>query len=291
MVYIEDLELQFILDTFTHSFSRLSSFYQCKHAWYLTYIEGERGENNFFGEYGSFIHKILEKYTKNELSLFELNDYYEENFNDDVPDDAPPNKYTDVRQSYFDKGMEYLNDIDLDFEKYEILGVEKKVEFEISGKHFVGFIDLLVKDKKSGDISIIDHKSASIKILKNGNISKSDLEHFQMFKYQLYLYSIPILQEYGEIHSLQWNMFRDKKWIKIPWNKEEYNNAIQWAKDTLALIEQEKEWQPTQSSFFCNFICNHRYTCEYRPQLASKEEKKEDDSGKYYNPETESYEA
>ena len=56
-------------------------------------MDCNKSENGFFGEYGSLIHKILEKYEKGELSLFELNDYYEEHFSEDVPHDAPPNKY------------------------------------------------------------------------------------------------------------------------------------------------------------------------------------------------------
>ena len=70
--------------------------------------------------------------------------------------------------------MDYLDNIDLDLDSYEILGVEKKVEFELFGKRFVGYIDLLLRDKQTDEIIIVDHKSASIKILKNGNISKSD---------------------------------------------------------------------------------------------------------------------
>ena len=115
------------MDTMTWSFSRLNSYYNCAYEWYLHYLECSKAENGFFGEYGSLIHKILEKYIKGELSLFDLNQYYEENFNESVPHDAPPNKYVDIRQSYYDKGIEYLNNIDLDLDRYEILGVEKEI--------------------------------------------------------------------------------------------------------------------------------------------------------------------
>ena len=183
-------ELDFLLDTMTWSFSRLNSYYNCTYEWRLHYLECNKSENGFFGEYGSLIHTILEKYAKGELSLFDLNQYYEEHFNEYVPHDAPPNKYVDIRQSYYDKGIEYLNNIDLYLEKYEILGVEKEVNFRIGDKDFVGYIDLLVRDKETNEIVIIDHKSASIKILKNGNISKSDQQHFLEFKRQLYIQSL-----------------------------------------------------------------------------------------------------
>ena len=280
----EDL---FLLDTMHWSFSRLNSYYQCPYEWRLHYVECNKSENGFFGEYGSLMHKILEKYERGELSLFELNEYYEEHFNEDVPHDAPPNKYVDIKQSYYDKGIDYFNNINLDLDKYEILGVELKVEFKIYGKDFVGYIDLLVRDKESGEIIIIDHKSASIRILKNGNISKSDQKHFLEFKRQLYLYSIPIIEKYGAVSKLRWNMFKDQKWIEIPWKQEEYDEAIRWAKDTLTLIENETDWSPNPDYYYCNYLCGQRnHACEYKTQPTKKSNTNE----QHYNPETDSYE-
>ena len=281
-------ELDFLLDTMTWSFSRLNSFYNCPYEWKLRYIDCNKSENGFFGEYGSLIHKILEKYEKGELSLFELNDYYEEHFSENVPHDAPPNKYVDIKQSYYEKGLDYFNNIDLDLDKYEVLGVEKEVRFQIAGKDFVGYIDLLLKEKETGKIIILDHKSASIKILKNGKVSKSDQEHVREFIRQLCLYAIPIIEEYGHVDELWWNLFKDKNWLKMPFNKEDYDEAIQWAEDTLKLIETEKEWLPNNSSsYYCNYLCGQRNNaCEYKIKLYSNK----NDNNKYYNPEEDKFE-
>lgn len=282
-------ELDFLLDTMTWSFSRLNSFYNCPYEWKLRYIDCNKSENGFFGEYGSLIHKILEKYEKGELSLFELNDYYEEHFSENVPHDAPPNKYVDIKQSYYEKGLDYFNNIDLDLDKYEVLGVEKEVRFQIAGKDFVGYIDLLLKEKETGKIIILDHKSASIKILKNGKVSKSDQEHVREFIRQLCLYAIPVIEEYGHVDELWWNLFKDKNWLKMPFNKEDYNEAIQWAEDTLTLIENEKDWLPNNSSsYYCNYLCGQRNNaCEYKIKLYSN---KNDVNNKYYNPEEDKFE-
>ena len=282
-------ELDFLLDTMTWSFSRLNSFYNCPYEWKLRYIDCNKSENGCFGEYGSLIHKILEKYEKGELSLFELNDYYEEHFSESVPHDAPPNKYVDIKQSYYEKGLDYFNNIDLDLDKYEVLGVEKEVRFQIAGKDFIGYIDLLLKEKETGKIIILDHKSASIKILKNGKVSKSDQEHVREFIRQLCLYAIPIIEEYGHVDELWWNLFKDKNWLKMPFNKEDYNEAIQWAEDTLKLIETEKEWLPNNSSsYYCNYLCGQRNNaCEYKIKLYSN---KNDVNNKYYNPEEDKFE-
>lgn len=273
-------ELKFILDTMTWSFTRLKSFYDCKYAWKLSYIDCVKGDNGFFDSYGSFVHEILQKYAEGQLSLFDLNTYYEEHFDESVPYDAPPNKFVNIRQSYYDKGYGYLSNIDLPIDEYEILGVEKKVRFKIDNKNFVGYIDLLLRDKKTGKIIILDHKSASLKLLKNGEVSKSDKEHFLLFKRQLYLYSIAIKEEYGDVSELWWNMFKDRKWIKIPWQQNEYDESIQWAKDTIKLIEKESNWYGRPDFFFCTYICDHRNNaCEYKPMPVKKVE--------VYNPEPE----
>ena len=117
-------------------------------------------------------------YERDELSLFELSQYYEDNFWSEVTYDAPPNKYVDIKQSYYEKGLEYLDNIDLILDKYEILGVEKEVKFKIGDYEMVGYIDLLLREKESGKIIVLDHKSASLKFKKNGDISKSDMQHF-----------------------------------------------------------------------------------------------------------------
>ena len=275
----------FVLDTFTWSFSRLNSFYNCKREWYDKYIECQSGENGFFGEFGSCCHSILEQYAKGELSLFEISQAYEDKFAEVVVHDAPPNKYVDLKQSYFDKGMDYFDNIDLNLDDYEILGVEKEVRFKIADKDFVGFIDLLLREKATGKIIILDHKSASLKILKNGSISKSDQEHFNEFRRQLCLYAIPTIEEYGKVDELWWNLFKERKWLKIPWNEEIHNEVIKWAEDTIALIENETEFPCNPDYYYCWNLCSQRNNaCPYKPQPISKND------DKVYNPETDSYE-
>ena len=282
-----DEELDFLLDTMTWSFSRLNSFYNCPHEWYERYVLCQKGENGFFGEFGGCCHKVLEKYEKGEVSIFEISQEYENLFSQMVVHDAPPNKYVDIKQSYFDKGLDYFDNIDLNLDDYEILGVEKEVRFTIAGKEFVGYIDLLLREKSTGKIIIVDHKSASIKFLKNGQVSKSDREHVREFIRQLCLYAKPTIEEYGHVDELWWNLFKDKNWLKIPFTEEDYNEAIQWAEDTIHLIEKETEYPCNPDYYYCWNLCSQRNNaCPYKPQPVRK--KTEDN--KHYNPETDSYE-
>ena len=259
------LENEFLLGTMIWSFSRLNSYYNCPYEWYNHYMMCNKGAESSFGQYGSFCHKILEKYAKGELSIFEVSAFYEDHFAEEVKEPFPPNKYADIGQGYYDKGLDYFDNMDLDLDKYEILGVEKEIRFKVGEYDIIGFIDLLLRDKADGSVAILDHKSASIKILKSGKISKTDLPHFEEFKRQLYLYSIPIIQEYGRVDYLKWNLFKDQNEIVIPWDKKEYENTIQWAVDTIHLIEKETEWRPNPDFYYCHYLCGQRFNgCEYK---------------------------
>lgn len=255
----------FIIAQMRWSFSRLNSFYNCKYEWHRHYIDCEPSKDSFFGVYGSFCHKILEMYAKRELSLFDLSQYYEEHFAEEVPYDAPPNKHVDIKADYYQKGLDYFDNIDLPIDRYEVVGVEKQIEFELGGYPFVGFIDLLLRDKNDGKLIIVDHKSGSIKLLKSGEVSKSDREHFLEFKRQLYLYSIPIIEEFGEgsVKQLRWNLFKQRDWISIPFDNKGFEEAKDWALTTIKLIENEREWEPKVDYFFCNFLCGIN-DCPYK---------------------------
>ena len=254
-------EYGFIIDQMIWSFSRLNAFYGCRQAWKYNYIDMLPKAQAAFSQFGSFCHHILEKFEKGELSVFDVVDYYVDHFDEWVTEDFPPNKYKDLRESYFDAGLNYFETIDLLLDEYEILGIEKKVDFYIDDIHLVGFIDLLLKERNTGKIIILDHKSASIKLLKNGQISKQDREHFEEFKKQLYLYSYPVIQEYGHVDFLEWNMFRDGRRIKIPWEEAEFNEMIKWVKDTVEAVKAETSWDPNPDYFFCANICDQRHNC------------------------------
>lgn len=257
-------EDKFIVDTFTWSFSRLESFYQCPLAWRRTYIDCEPKCSNAFAEYGSCCHKILEEYEKGELDLFDLSTEYEKRFQDEITTDFPHNKYADLRQLYYEKGQKYFDEIDLPLDEMEILGVEEKVNFTIDDKPFIGFIDLRYKDK-NGNVIFMDHKSANIKFNKNNSVSKSYQEKMQMYKRQQYLYTIPFIEAGEKVDYLEWNFFNNQKIYRIPWNPYEYAEAIVWAKHTMDLIEQEELWLPNSSWYYCINLCDHRDFCEYKP--------------------------
>lgn len=256
----EDL---FIIDQFTWSFSRMSSYHQCPLEWRNKYINLEETTGSCYAEFGSFCHKILEMFFKGELDEFELATYYQEHYQDEVRLPFPSN-YGDT---CYEKGLRYFENFSFDKNKYEVLGVEREVKFTIGDKYnCIGFIDVLLRDKEDGGIVIADHKSSSIKILKSGKISKSDQEHFESFKRQLYLYSIPIEKEYGNIKSLRWNLFKDGTFIEIPWDRNEFEETKKWAEETIKDIENITEYPARPDYFYCTTLCATRSTvpCPYK---------------------------
>ena len=270
-------DYKFIIENMTWSYSRISSYDQCPYEWKLSYIDKQEGVSSFFGQFGAFIHKILEMYEKGELSVFELSIYYENHFSEEVDIPAPGNAYVDIRDSYYEKGLEYLDNIDLILDNYEILGVEKEVAFKIGDYNSIGYIDLLLKDKETGQITILDHKSGSLKFKKNGEISKSSEDDLLHFKRQLYLYSKAVIEEYGRVDFLEWNLFKDRNKLRIPWNKEEYQEAVDWGVNTIESIINTQDWNARPSDYYCFNLCSQRFNgCPYKP--LSKKEREEQET-------------
>jgi hypothetical protein len=218
---------------------------------------------NFFAEFGSFGHLLLERFAKGTLGRDKLETAYVKNFDRRVTASAPKSKNSDTRRKYYEEGLEYFRDCDFSVEDYEVLGVEKEVNFDIGGKNMVGYIDLLLKDK-TGALIVVDHKSASYPMRKSGEVKKGSEDKLEGYKRQLYLYSKPVFEEYGEYPSeLRWNFFRANKWYSTPFVSDEYDAALKWAADTMALIENEKKWKPNPEFFWCKNLCSVSAHCKY----------------------------
>lgn len=276
-----------------YSFSRLSAFWQCSYQYYLEYIktpykckkcgdirklpkgspppklcikcdgsEFEKvvKENNAFAEYGSFVHELLEKYALGEFAEYELLDRYEDEYPIYVNEEFPYNQYVDLADSYYNAAYAYLENFDgFDYliPNYEILGVEKHFVLEFDSFEFQGYIDLILKDPDD-NIIIVDHKSK--KTFKNKKERKE-------YARQLYLYSRYIKEVYGKFPTmLIFNHFRTGTPCVIYFKENEYNEAIEWAKNTVKAIESHKYWEGDVhiDDFYCNELCSYRNVCEYK---------------------------
>lgn len=177
-----------MIDDMVWSYSRLSSFDDCKYGWYLKYIRHQTSdEPKFFATYGTFVHKVLELHLANRLTKEEAVEYYLDNYDAEVQGEAPSAK---VARGFFEKSLDYLKNIDFPFPLEDIVTTEKKVRFQIDGHDFVGFIDVLAK--RGNTLHIIDHKSHGLRNRSGRKFQTEYDKELDRYLKQQYLYAIPI---------------------------------------------------------------------------------------------------
>lgn len=257
------------LGTKRWSFSSIDSFDECPRNFYLHYILHKRQKQNAFAEWGSYCHEILEAYFKGDLNIYQLGDFYEQYYKMFNTKKFPPNKYVVLADSYHKRGLEYFKTFSDPFKDYEVVGVEQEIETKIGKYNFVGYIDLILRDKQ-GNYIIVDHKSI-------GKMKSPEMQAHKTL--QLYLYSKYIYETYGKYPTeLKFNMFRAGTILTIPFDESEYIKALNWAESTIDRIYEETSWMDkikldylskdkdieeySQDDFFCNYLCGSRKSCD-----------------------------
>jgi hypothetical protein len=96
------------------------------------------------------------------------------------------------------------------------------MKFTLDGYDFVGYIDLLLRDKRDGKIVVLDHKSTEYPFKLDGGIKKKLQDSFAKYKKQMYLYAYAVHEEYGEYpKEMTWHHFKDGgKLATIPFKKK-----------------------------------------------------------------------
>ena len=227
-------------------------------AFKLQYIDKVPQEQNAYAEYGTHCHSLLERWAKGELMSFELADIYESEYDEAVKHYFPPFP-RGLAGKYYDEGLQYFQSFDGFGDDKEILSVEDKFELEIRGNRFVGIADLVLRDKNTGGIIVIDHKSKSMNSMK-----KAQYENTR----QLYTYAAYVKERFGVFPELlQFNMFRYGVNIDEPFSMDRYDETMDWIEHTIAQIKAEKEWKVSSSSYFCRFICSTRLHCPVAEEI------------------------
>lgn len=250
------------LDKMRWSFSRVKSYVQCAYQFYLKYIVGENEVGNFYAYLGKEMHKCLESILKKERTIDEAIDIFQECLT--YFDDYDVNEK--IKMNAYEKCMDFLCVLDLsELERYNILGVELEIKLNIDGYDYIGYIDLLIEDKVTGDIIIIDHKSSEYPLKRNGEVLKNHAKEFEYYKKQMYLYCNGVKQIYGKYpRKIAWNHFKENKIAVIDFDENEYNSSMKWFLDTIHTIEKDKAFVPNIEFFFCSKLCGFRYECEYK---------------------------
>lgn len=255
---MNELEL-FIFENTRFSFSSASTFNTCSYGWYLTYIASKEREENFFAQYGKFIHQMFELYWKRELEDFELLDYYEQNF-DKAVNLLPPPFPVGMAQRYYQEGLDFFSSPPFDRDDYDVLVLEGTINSKRGKTSLVVKPDLLIKNKKSGKIILLDYKTSNP--LKNGKPDKKKLEGYER---QLILYAKFCEKELKiKIDEIVLLFVRSKEmpFYAVERNPEKEKIVMKWFFDTIKKIKKTDSFDATPSAYFCSHICSVRSSCD-----------------------------
>lgn len=246
-----------IISNFTWSYSRIKQFEMCPYAFLLHYIKHTPKKQLFFSNYGSFVHKILERYLTGELKKSELASEYLSHFKTRVRGKAPT---PEIFKSYFEQGFNYFRNINFPYKK--LLAVEDKMDFEVDGNKFVGVVDCVAQD---GDgLVIVDHKSRALKERSMRRKPTKTDEELDTYLRQLYLYSVPVKEKYGRFPDrLEFNCFRTGKIISERFHESEVEKAKSWVTDSINAITVNDDWSPKIDFWRCCHLCDFCDECEY----------------------------
>lgn len=158
------------------SFSQYSTFLKCPHKWYLDYVKNLRvKDDNINTTFGTAIHHAFQTYLTslynegvNIADDLDVKKLFLDKFNEEIK------KVKDVKEEEFTDFIFDGNDIVDTFCKsanrlkyfptkdYELIGIEIPLEIPIKNNvEFVGFIDIVLKERNKEYYRIIDFKTSS----------------------------------------------------------------------------------------------------------------------------------
>lgn len=160
----------------TVSYSQYGKWFACPHHWYLDYVKGLRTrEVNLNLTYGNAIHETLQIYAKTlytegliKATTLNLRNFFIEHFVDECTDNKIKCTQAEM-QEFVEDGINFINEfmrasVRLQYfpaDKYEFLGVEDELSMELTNNtQYWGYIDLVLKEKKTGRIKIFDFKTS-----------------------------------------------------------------------------------------------------------------------------------
>lgn len=238
-----------------YSFSRLSAWDSCKLSFRYKYLDGIKGEDNWFSRFGTFAHLIFEMIDRGKMPPRKAWDVWTRHYQKRVLNNGAHEfpwmaKWYDDASNFFFTFKGFRTSA-----KY----IEQYIEIDRGNYILRGYID-----RGSDDIGgsvLCDYKSSN----------PFSTEDVLKKRRQLYLYSAYEKEKAGSFpKELIFLFFRKNEYLRIPFNEDDYNEAWAWADRTVLEIEEktacaETEYPPTVSDFFCKTICDYRNTCPFSP--------------------------
>ena len=244
------------------SFSQLSTVESCPYNYYLLKIAGIEPVPNAFAQAGTLAHQLLAMWAKGEAKATDLPLLWVNRFPKEVT--APFPRYLESKGyagKLFDSVLTYFESFD-GFPGYEVIGAEKEFSSSIAGQPFVGIIDLILQNKETGKLTLVDHKSSSLSSFRKNKEG--------MYR-QLLLYSKYCADMFGSFPAkLRFNLYKEHTYDERDFDAEDFMAARIWAENQIReMMEKDiTDWFETQPELFrCTNLCDCRNECLYgRPE-------------------------
>ena len=250
--------MSLINENHVYSYSQLTQFEECPYGFYLQRIERLGQKSNGFAEQGTLIHDLIDQWAKGVLKKSDLVSEYQRRYPEEVVTQFPRMLAAKgYAEKAYQAGLQYFENFD-EFDDLEIIGTETKFETLLCGRRFVGIVDMVARDKATGELVVLDHKSKSYT-----SFTKSEDE---MWRQQL-IYSQYVYEKYGRYPDLlSFNLFKENGMrITKPFIRREYDDAQAWAGDLMSRMESNEmlDWLSCKETgdFFCQNLCSMREHC------------------------------
>lgn len=191
-----------------YSISRLNSLNQCAYSAYITYVLGDRGDNNVWAALGSIMHDTLQSIIDNGTSTDSLIESLQDGIDNldisgiDFPKDR--NGGDSIRDNWVANMTEFCTHFIPPNGEFK---TEQLVIYKVSEDDYVqGYIDLLRIDDE-GTVSVFDWKTSS----------QFKGDHLIEAGRQLVLYAQALEQAGYEINELAWVML---KYCVVSWKQK-----------------------------------------------------------------------
>lgn len=187
-------------------------------------------------------------------------------YNLSVTHDPPPFP-RGMADRYYAAGAAYFRQFTGFGDNWEILAVEERFSIHIRGHLFVGIADLVLRDRETGGIVVIDHKSKS---------RKSMDKDISLYRHQLYIYAMYVREKFGVYpEKVAFNMFREGYLHEEAFDPDELTRTEDWIEALIGEIlaaEASGTFPPAPNAYFCNNLCGFSAICSLYSGAKSQEE-------------------
>ncbi|HUU87983.1 MAG TPA: PD-(D/E)XK nuclease family protein [Candidatus Glassbacteria bacterium] len=252
-------DYSFTLDNMRFSYSSANNFTTCRRQFYLSYIEYADRKPNFFSDFGLYCHDILEKYFARELEIWDLEDYYVDNYGEGVQNSPPPYP-KGMADQYYQDGLEFFANFDFDLNAYDVVSIEDKIDATVNDIDLVIKPDLVLRENATGKYSLVDYKTSKLKF------NKYDEDKIAGYMKQFYLYShfLKVGRDI-DISTITVWFIRNNYIMNIDVDPIKMQETIDWFFGVIKDIKKEEDWETTtdkKTKFFCQWLCGCRDSCD-----------------------------